>query len=49
MTSTSELERIVRPSDLRGHQGRHTRSGRRRGWFGAVCDTVVAAISAILH
>ncbi|MET0417864.1 MAG: hypothetical protein ABW022_17790 [Actinoplanes sp.] len=48
MTSTSELERLVRPSDLRGHQGRHSKA-RRRGWFGAVSDAVVAAIAALLH
>jgi hypothetical protein len=42
MTSTSELERLVQPSDLRGRQGRH---GRRRGWVSAV----VAALTAILH
>ena len=39
MTSTSELERLVRPSDLRGRRSRH--SGRR-GWFGTVSDAVVA-------
>jgi hypothetical protein len=44
MNSTSEFERLVRPSDLRGRPGR-----RRRGWFSAVSDTVAAAIAALLH
>jgi hypothetical protein len=46
MTSTTELERLVRPSDLRGHRGRHGRRNRRRGRFGAIADAVVAAVNA---
>jgi len=46
MTSTIELERLVRTSDLRGRRSRHRRRpGRRRGWFVAV--TVVTAVAAI--
>ncbi|WP_284046350.1 hypothetical protein [Paractinoplanes maris] len=42
MTSPTELERLVRPSDLR-----HRRPlRRRRGWFGTLADTVVAAFHA---
>ncbi|MBM2620856.1 hypothetical protein JIG36_35685 [Actinoplanes sp. LDG1-06] len=43
MTSDIELERPVRPADMRGHRGLHT---RRRGLFGSIADAVVAAINA---
>ncbi|WP_203781700.1 hypothetical protein [Paractinoplanes rishiriensis] len=45
MTSTIELERLVRPSDLHGRQGRHSRPGRHRGWL--VTLTVAVAFAAI--
>ncbi|MCM4077916.1 hypothetical protein [Paractinoplanes hotanensis] len=46
MTPTAELERLVRPSDVRGRHGRHGRRNRRRGRFGTIADAVVAAINA---
>ncbi|WP_203822892.1 hypothetical protein [Paractinoplanes ferrugineus] len=44
MTSTAELERLVRPSDLRARRGSHSRTPRRRprGTFGAVLDALAA-------
>jgi hypothetical protein len=48
MTSTIELERLVRPSDLHGRRSRHRRPGRSRGWLVALTvATAVAAITAI--
>jgi hypothetical protein len=48
MTSTIELERLVRTSDLHGHRSRHRRPGRRRGWFVALtAATAFAAITAV--
>lgn len=45
MTSTIEHERLVRKSDLRGRQGRHSRPGRLQGW--RVALTVAAGFAAI--
>jgi len=48
MTSTIELERLVRTSDLHGRRSRHRRPGRRRGWFVTLAvATAVAAITAV--
>jgi hypothetical protein len=48
MTSTIELERLVRTSDLHGRWSRHRRPGRRRRWFVALTvATAVAAIAAV--
>lgn len=48
MTSTIELERLVRASDLQSRRSRHRRPGRRRGWFLALtAATAVAAITAV--
>jgi hypothetical protein len=48
MTSTIELERLVRTSDLRGRQGRHSHPGRLQGWRVALTvATGFAAITAV--
>ncbi|WP_250006273.1 hypothetical protein [Actinoplanes sp. M2I2] len=45
MTSSIDLERLVRPSDLHGHRGRHAAPGRHRVWLAAV--TVAAVLATI--
>jgi hypothetical protein len=49
MTSTIELERLVRTSDLHGRRSRHRRRpSHRRGWFVALTvATAIAAITAV--
>ncbi|GAB2608171.1 hypothetical protein Aab01nite_61410 [Paractinoplanes abujensis] len=42
MTSDIELERPVRPADMRRHRGLHNRRGR----FGTVVEALVQAINA---
>ncbi|WP_256517003.1 hypothetical protein [Paractinoplanes aksuensis] len=36
MTCDIENERLVRPSDLRGHRARHSRPARTRRWIAAL-------------
>jgi hypothetical protein len=49
MTSTVELERLIQPSDLRDHEGFHSRAGRlsrrRRGWIGSLAGAIVRSES----
>ncbi|NGM14164.1 hypothetical protein ENC19_16525 [Verrucosispora sp. CWR15] len=48
MTSTIELERLVRTSDLHSRRGRHSRPGHYRGWLVALAvATTSAAITAV--
>ncbi|WP_157240493.1 hypothetical protein [Catenuloplanes japonicus] len=44
MTSTDELERLVRMSDLHGRRGSHVRQGQRRRWFAALTVAAVLAV-----
>ncbi|MBL7253331.1 hypothetical protein [Paractinoplanes lichenicola] len=42
MTSDIQLERPVRPSDMRAHRALHGRRGR----FGTIVEAIVQAINA---
>jgi hypothetical protein len=52
MTSTIELERLVRTSDLHSWRGRHSRPGHYRGWLVALAvattSTAITAVTAAI-